>query len=63
MIEESRQEMDTQRRLTLLKEIMLKIQDDLIGIPLFESSRLYAVQPDVEWEPRLDGLVLANEVK
>lgn len=63
MIEESRQEMDPKKRLSLLQDIMLKIQDDLIGIPLFESSRLYAVQPGVIWEPRLDGLVLAGEVK
>ncbi len=63
LIEESRQEMNPQKRLTLLQDIMLKIQDDLIGIPLFESSRLYAIQPGVDWEPRLDGLVLAGEVK
>ena len=63
MIEESRQEMDPQERLKLLQDIMLKINDDLIGIPLFESSRLYAIQPGVSWEPRLDGLVLAAEVE
>ncbi|MBN2087664.1 hypothetical protein JW758_04925 [Candidatus Peregrinibacteria bacterium] len=63
MIDEARMEMDPQKRLSLLQDIMLKIDEDLIGIPLFESSRLYAVQPNVEWEPRLDGLVLATEVK
>ncbi|MBN1258464.1 hypothetical protein JXA05_01770 [Candidatus Peregrinibacteria bacterium] len=63
MIEESRVEMDPKKRLKLLQEIMLKVDDDLIGIPLFESSRLYAVKKNIEWEPRLDGLVLASEVK
>lgn len=63
MIEETRQEMDPQKRLTLLQAIMKKLDDELIGIPLFESSRLYAVQEDVVWEPRLDGLVLAGEVE
>ena len=63
MIEQSRQEMDPEKRLTILQNIMLKIQNDMIGIPLFESSRLYAVQPDIKWEPRLDGMVLAGEVE
>lgn len=63
MIEESRSEMNPQKRLSLLQNIMKKVNDDLIGVPLFESSRLYAVQRDVRWEPRLDGLVLAAEVE
>jgi len=63
LIEQSRQEMDPEKRLTMLQNIMLKIQNDMIGIPLFESSRLYAVQPDIKWEPRLDGMVLAAEVE
>ena len=62
MIEESNREMDTQKRLALLQNIMQKIDGELIGVPLFESSRLYAVKRDVLWEPRLDGLVLAAEV-
>lgn len=63
LIEESRQEMDPKKRLELLQNIMQKLNDELIGIPLFESSRLYAVQKDIDWDPRLDGLVLAAEVK
>jgi len=63
MIEEARQEMDPQKRLTLLQNIMQKLDNELIGIPLFESSRLYAVKRGVIWEPRLDGLVLAVEVE
>ena len=56
-------EMDPQKRLNLLKEIAEKVQQDLVGVPLFETSRLYAVQDGVRWEPRLDGLVLGAEVK
>ena len=63
LIEKSREEMDPQKRLTMLQEVMKKIHEELIGIPLFESSRLYAVQRDISWEPRLDGLVLASEVE
>ncbi|MBI5412472.1 hypothetical protein HZA43_04900 [Candidatus Peregrinibacteria bacterium] len=63
LIEQSRVEIDPKKRLTLLQSIMQKLNDDLIGLPLFESTRLYAVRPDVMWKPRLDGLVLAKEVK
>ncbi len=62
LIEASRIEMDPQKRLTLLQQISAKVNEDLIGIPLFETSRLYAVQEGIQWEPRLDGMVLASEV-
>lgn len=63
LIEQSRQELVPQKRLKMLQGIMKLVSDDLIGIPLFESSRLYAIKEGVKWEPRLDGLVLAIDVK
>lgn len=63
LIEKSRQELDPDKRLKLLQQIMAEIQTEIIGIPLFESSRLYAVKDGIRWEPRLDGLVLATEVR
>lgn len=63
LIEMGHQELNPTRRLELLQKIMELVNDDLIGIPLFESSRLYAVKKGITWEPRLDGLVLAKEVR
>ena len=63
LIEISRQELDPKKRLLLLQKIMELVDKDLIGIPLFESSRLYAVKKGIKWEPRLDGLVMASDVK
>lgn len=63
MIESARQDMNPQSRLKTLKEIATILQNDVIGIPLFETSRLYAVRKYIDWEPRLDGLILAKEVK
>lgn len=63
LIEKSRQELNPEIRLQTLQQIMELIDKDLIGIPLFESSRLYALKKGVSWEPRLDGLVLARDVK
>jgi len=62
LIEESRTEMDPQKRLTMLQEINASISEDLIGIPLFETSRIYGVGEGVVWRPRVDGEVLAIEV-
>lgn len=63
LIEKSRKEINPQERLKILQKIMELVDKDLIGIPLFESSRLYAVKKEIDWEPRLDGLVLAKDVK
>lgn len=63
LIEKSRQELNSAIRLATLQQIMELVYKDLIGIPLFESSRLYAVKKGIEWGPRLDGLVLATDVK
>ncbi|QQR83130.1 hypothetical protein IPJ72_04955 [Candidatus Peregrinibacteria bacterium] len=63
LIEASRSEIDREKRLAMLREVSKRVNDDLIAIPLFESTRLYAVQKKLEWEPRLDGLVLAKEVR
>lgn len=62
IIEKSRTEMNPQKRLSLLQEISIKVSEDLIGIPLFETSRLYALKEGIKWKPRLDGQVLAVEV-
>ncbi len=63
LIEKSRQELNPEIRLQTLQQIMELVDKDLIGIPLFESSRLYALKKGIAWEPRLDGLVLARDVK
>ena len=62
LIEKSRTEMDPKKRLALLQEINAKVSEELIGIPLFETSRLYAIKTGIKWQPRLDGLVLSAEV-
>jgi peptide/nickel transport system substrate-binding protein len=63
LIEQARTEMDPGQRLNQLQQIGERVNQDLVGVPLFETSRLYAVQDDLEWEPRLDGLVLGAEVR
>ena len=63
LIEASRTEMVSQKRLSLLKEINARVAADYIGIPLYETSRIYGLKEGIKWKPRLDGLVLAAEVR
>ncbi len=56
--------MKSSERLNYLRSAMKRItEEDIIGIPLFSPEILYAVSKDVEWKPRVDGYVLAQDVK
>lgn len=64
LIEKSNQTMNIPERLALLRETMRIITvEDIIGIPLFSPEMLYGVSKRVKWEPRVDGYILAQEVK
>lgn len=53
-----------ERRLQKLRAAMRKITlEDIIGIPLFSPEVLFAVSEKVSWQPRVDGYMLAQEVK
>lgn len=62
LIAASRTEMEPSKRLSMLQQIGELLSEDIIGIPLFETSRLYAINEGIQWEPRLDGEVLASEI-
>ena len=46
-------------QLETLNDLLLK---DMVVIPLFESKVLYAVRPEVYYNFRLDGLLLASKI-
>lgn len=63
LIEESMAQFDPAKRLKQYQEIMkILVEDDLYGVPLFESSVLYGVAPDVLFYPRVDGVVVAPDI-
>lgn len=63
-IELSQKTLDNDERLRYLRSAMKRItEEDIIGIPLFSPEVLYAVSKNVKWKPRVDGYVLAQEVK
>lgn len=62
LIEESFSESDSMDRIAILKEIMhILVEDDLAGVPLFESEFIYGFSDEVIWSPRVDGYILARE--
>ncbi|MBI5754869.1 hypothetical protein HZA41_01475 [Candidatus Peregrinibacteria bacterium] len=63
LITESSRTLDTFKRSEKLQEIMkILVEDDMLGIPLFESKVMYAVRRGVHFEPRVDGYVLARDI-
>ncbi|MFC1616161.1 ABC transporter substrate-binding protein, partial [Patescibacteria group bacterium] len=57
-------EMDEEKRLFQLHEAMEIIVDkDIIGIPLFENETVYSFISSLEVQPRLDGLIIFNDIK
>jgi len=62
LIEESFSESDSMERISILKEIMhILIEEDLAGVPLFESKFIYGFSEGVSWSSRVDGYILAAE--
>jgi peptide/nickel transport system substrate-binding protein len=50
-------------RLEQLKALMeLVVEEEIIGIPLFEPDTLVAIQSHLTWEPRMDNLILAADI-
>lgn len=63
LIEVSMTQFDPSKRLKQYQEIMkILVEDDVYGVPLFESSVLYGVAPGVSFYPRVDGIVVAPDI-
>lgn len=45
----------------LQKLMTTVVEEEIIGIPLFETDVLVGIQPTLEWEPRIDNLIFASD--
>ncbi len=64
LIEQSREELNDKKRLMILQQIMKKIvEEDVIGIPLFESEKIFAYSQNIHFEPRVDGYISAADIR
>jgi peptide/nickel transport system substrate-binding protein len=63
LIEDNRVEMDFFRRQSSLQNVMeILVQQDFIGLPLFEYETVYAFSDKFEFNPRLDGFIYFNDL-
>ncbi len=63
LIEKSRENLDEEDRLAQMQEAMkIIVNDDILGVPLFESETIFAFRKDIHFIPRVDGYVFASEV-
>lgn len=47
----------------LQKLMALVVEEEILGIPLFETDVLVGLQPDLVWDPRVDNLILAVDFR
>lgn len=63
LIDLSLKNLKQDKRIKQLHEIMkVIIEEDIIGVPLFESDVIYGVRTGIRFWPRLDGYILAAEI-
>ena len=56
--------MDSGVRGKLMQDVMkIVVEDDVVGVPLFESEVIYAFNKNIKWVPRIDGYIFTSEVK
>lgn len=64
LIEKSQENLDPESRLKQLQEAMrILVDDDIYGVPLFESETIFAFNKAINFEPRVDGYIHVAEIK
>ena len=61
-IEESATIATVDQRRNLLQQIMARLTEKRVWIPLFVDEDVYAIDRGISWEPRSDSFVLPAEV-
>jgi peptide/nickel transport system substrate-binding protein len=63
LIETSERNLDTESRLKQLQEAMkILVDDDIYGVPLYESETVFAFYNWLKFDPRVDGYIHASEI-
>lgn len=64
LIDRSVAEFDDSKRLNMYQQIMKIISnEDLYGVPLFESQILYASDSRIDFRPRIDSAIIASDIR
>ncbi|OGC81282.1 MAG: hypothetical protein A2788_02400 [Candidatus Abawacabacteria bacterium RIFCSPHIGHO2_01_FULL_46_8] len=62
-LQKARTSFQEKERQQSLQTVLSIIRADLIGLPLFNTSSVYAIRPDLTWSPRIDGLLYFATLK
>lgn len=55
--------MDEEKRLSYLKDAMkIVVDDDVIGVPLIEYDRIFAMKKEFAWSQRIDGFIYLKDL-
>ncbi len=64
LIDSSLHDLNVKTRLKSMQEAMkILVEDDIAGIPLFETQTIFAYKNKLQFEPRVDGYVYAAEIR
>lgn len=53
---------DGPERVALVGDLIKKLRDDAIAVPLFAHQVIYGAAPGLTWQPRSDDLIIAEEI-
>lgn len=62
LIETSGGTLDMMQRRSVLRRAMALLREDAVYLPLYTPYELFGTARDLAWQPRLDGMVLADEI-
>lgn len=62
LIENAQVNIKPKQRLEILQKISGIMDNEKVGVPLFETSRTYLMKDDIQWQPRLDGNIEIKNV-
>jgi len=64
LIEDAQNNLNLQERLKDMQTAMkIAVEDDIVGVPLFETYSLFAYRPDLYFKPRVDSLVFPSTIR
>jgi ABC-type transport system substrate-binding protein len=64
LIDSSLHDLNVKTRLKSMQDAMkILVEDDIAGIPLFETQTIFAYNNKLQFEPRVDGYIYAAEIR
>ncbi len=64
LVDAAMTELDPQKRRDILQQAMkIVVEEDVVGVPLFEYDTVYSFSDKLDMQPRIDGFIYFDELK